>query len=268
MNRNKAALASTLLGVGPGGGGLKKLTISHDGTDFKENGPIKALFNPHEISRSRSVSWEAPGTAGNGSEWSWTGLQQEFSSMEPATLSVELFFDTYEWRPGVPVPPRATPSARAQAISFLTPPNPFQTGNASDVTALTSRVAKLAEVDTELHRPPLCTLSWGAFSEIFTGVLTRLDERFTMFLDDGTPVRATVSCSFVESLTDAQLKERELHSSDVDKTWTVRRGDTLHSIASAEYGNPRHWRHIASANGIVNPRDLRPGMVLAIPRVS
>ncbi|WP_327343099.1 LysM peptidoglycan-binding domain-containing protein [Streptomyces europaeiscabiei] len=260
MTLNKAALASTLLGIGPGGGGLQKLTISHDGTDFEENGPIEALFNPHEISRSRSVSWHAPKTAGKGSQWTWSGLQQEFSSMEPATLSVELFFDTYE--------SRASASAWTQATSFVLPPNPFQTGDATDVTALTRRVAGLAEVDTELHRPPRCTLSWGAFSEIFTGVLTRLDERFTMFLPDGTPVRATVSCSFVESLTEAQLKERELHSSDVDKTWTVRRNDTLHSIAAAEYGDPRRWRHIASANGIDNPRDLRPGMVLTIPRVS
>jgi hypothetical protein len=260
MTLNKAALASTLLGVGPGGGGLQKLTISHDGTDFKENGPIEALFNPHEISRSRSVSWEAPKTAGKGSDWTWTGLQQEFSSMEPATLSIELFFDTYE--------SRESASAWAQVTSFVVPPNPFQTGDATDVTALTGRVARLAEVDTELHRPPRCTLSWGAFSEIFTGVLTRLDERFTMFLPDGTPVRATVSCGFVESLTDAQLKERELHSADVDKTWTVRRNDTLHSIAAAEYGDPRRWRHIAAANGIVNPRDLRPGTALTIPRVS
>lgn len=146
MTLNKAALASTLLGVGPGGGGLQKLTISHDGTDFKENGPIEALFNPHEISRSRSVSWEAPKTAGKGSEWTWTGLQQEFSSMEPATLSIELFFDTYE--------SRASASAWAQVTSFVVPPNPFQRGDATDVTALTGRVAGLAEVDTELHRPP------------------------------------------------------------------------------------------------------------------
>ncbi|MDW4909509.1 LysM peptidoglycan-binding domain-containing protein [Streptomyces sp. ADMS] len=258
MTFNKAAgLASTLLGVGPGGGGLQKLTISHDGTDFADNGPIEALFNPHEISRSRSVTWEASDPAWGA--WTWSGLQHEFGAVQPATLSLELFFDTYE--------SRASASAWARATSFVTPPNPFQTGDATDVTALTSRVARLAEVDTELHRPPQCTLSWGEFSEIFTGVLTRLDERFTMFLPDGTPVRATLSCSFVESLTDAQLRERELHSADVDKTWTVRRNDTLHSIAAAEYRDPRLWRHIASANGIVNPRDLRPGMVLTIPRL-
>ncbi|MFY1698906.1 MULTISPECIES: LysM peptidoglycan-binding domain-containing protein [unclassified Solwaraspora] len=260
MSLNKAGLASAALGFGPGGGGLQKLTIAHDGTDFDRNGPIEALFNPHEITRSRSVNWHAHESAGKGSAWTWSGLQQEFAAMQPATLSLELFFDTYE--------SRAEASMWARATSLVTPPNPFQTGDATDVTVLTNRVARLAEFDKELHRPPLCTLSWGAFADIFTGVLTQISERFTMFLPDGTPVRATVSCSFVESLTDAQLKERELHSSDVHKTWVVRRNDTLHSIAAAEYRDPRLWRHIASANGIVNPRDLRPGTVLTIPRLS
>ncbi|MEU6535390.1 LysM peptidoglycan-binding domain-containing protein [Streptomyces sp. NPDC047000] len=258
MTFNKAALASTLLGAGPGGGGLQKLTISHDGADCAENGPIEALFNPYEISRSRSVVWEAPDQAWG--SWTWGGLQHEFGTVEPATLSVVLFFDTYE--------SRAQASAWSRVTSFVTPANPFQTGDSTDVTALTGRVALLAEVDTELHRPPQCTLSWGSFSEIFTGVLTQLDERFTMFLADGTPVRATVSCTFVESLTDAQLRERELHSADVDKTWTVRRNDTLHGIAAAEYGDPRLWRHIAAANGIVNPRNLTPGTVLTVPRLA
>jgi nucleoid-associated protein YgaU len=47
----------------------------------------------------------------------------------------------------------------------------------------------------------------------------------------------------------------------------VRRNDTLHSIAAEEYRDPALWRHIAKANGIVNPRDLKPGTVLTIPRL-
>lgn len=260
MSLNKAGLANTLLGLGPGGGGLKKLTITHDGHDGGDGpaatatgtgtgkGQIEALFNPREISRSRSVSWDGQGT------------QQQFVSVQPATLSIELFFDTYE--------SRAAASTWAQVASFVTPANPFQTGDATDVTTLTARVANLAKVDKELHRPPLCTLSWGAFENIFTGVLTQVAERFTMFLPDGTPVRATLSCSFVESLTVAEARRGELHSADVVKTWLVCRNDTLHGIAAAQYGDPRRWRHIAAANGIVNPRDLRPGTVLTIPRLS
>jgi len=260
MALNKASLASELLGFGPGGGGLQKLRITHNGRDFKKNGPIEALFNPNEISRSRSVSWHQKNTASQGSGWTWSDMEQEFLSVEPETLSISLFFDTYE--------SRVQASDWKQIASFVQPVNPFQTSDATDVTKLTRRVAKLAEVDRELHHPPVCRLSWGAFRNIFTGVLTQLDQQFTKFLADGTPVRATLSCSFVESLTRADVRAREMNSADVVKTRVVRRNDTLHSLAAEEYRDPSRWRHIASANGIVNPRNLEPGMVLTIPKLS
>jgi len=259
MAINKARVASELLGLGPGGGGLRKLKIKHDGQDCVRNGPIEALFNPHEITRSRSVEWNRHKLAPGG-RWSGSRPEQEIGTVAPETLSLDLFFDTYE--------SRANTSGWKQAASFVVPTNPFQSSDATDVTKLTARVVKLAEVDKELHRPPLCRLSWGAFTDIFTGVLTQLDQRFTMFLADGTPVRATLSCSFLEARTQADALARELHSADVVKSRTVRRNDTLHSLAAEEYGDSRLWRHIATANGIVNPRDLQPGTVLTIPKLS
>jgi nucleoid-associated protein YgaU len=53
----------------------------------------------------------------------------------------------------------------------------------------------------------------------------------------------------------------------VAKTRQVRRNDTLHCIAAEEYRDPALWRHIARANGIINPRHLEPGVVLTIPRL-
>jgi len=259
MALNKAGLASELLGLGPGGGGLRKLTISHDGEDARRGGPIEALFNPSEISRSRSVSWDQRARAAQGSGWSAVDMEQVFLAVEAETLSIELFFDTSE--------SRQQASAWTRAASFVQPPNPFQTSDATDVTELTKRVALLAEVDRELHRPPICRLSWGSFTEIFTGVLTQLNQRITRFLPDGTPVRATVSTTFVEAVTRAAVRARELHSADVVKTRVVRRNDTLHRLAAEEYLDPRLWRHIATANGLVNPRDLRPGTVLIIPKL-
>jgi hypothetical protein len=260
MALNKASLASDLVGLGPGGGGLRKLRITHNGADCTENGPIEALFNPQEISRSRSVSWEQRKTVSHGSGLTSSNMEHEFLAVEPETLSLALFFDTYE--------SRTQASGWKRAASFVQPANPLQTGDATDVTHLTKRVAKLAEVDRELHHPPICQLSWGAYTNIFTGVLSELDQRFTLFLADGTPVRATLSCSFVESSTEADVRAHELNSADVVKTRVVRRNDTLHSLAAAEYRDPRLWRHIANANGIVNPRDLKPGTVLTIPKLS
>ncbi len=260
MALNPASAASELLGLGPGGGGLQKLRITHNGQDCTKNGPIEALFNPHELNRSRSVSWQQKQAASQGGGWTWSDMEQEFLAVAPETLSIELFFDTYE--------SRSQASDWKRAASFVQPVNPFQTSDATDVTKLTRRVAKLAEVDRELHHPPICRLSWGALTNIFTGVLTNLDQRFTLFLADGTPVRATLTCSFIESPTPAQVRAREMNSADVVKTRVVQRNDTLHSLAAEEYHDPSLWRHIARANGIVNPRELKPGTVLTIPKLA
>jgi nucleoid-associated protein YgaU len=89
-----------------------------------------------------------------------------------------------------------------------------------------------------------------------------------MFIADGTPVRATLTCSFDELDTLAKQRALEGHSADVVKTRVVHRNDTVHKIAAEEYGDPSLWRHIARANGILNPRELRPGAVVTIAKLT
>ena len=256
MAVNKAKLASELVGLGSGGGSLEKLTINYYRYDKRKLGKVEALFNPTEIGISRSVSYE-PKQVASRLDAGYFSVVQELRAIEPATLSIDLFFDTYESRSDAG-------SWKRAAASMLSPLNPFQSGDSSPVTHLTSQVEDLAIADTELHRPPLCSLRWGRF-DIFQGVLSNLDQRFTMFLSDGTPVRATLSCTFIEYTTESHM--RELHSSDVAKTRIVRRDDTLQSIAAEQYGDPTLWRAIAKANGIVNPRAVQPGTVLMIPKL-
>lgn len=49
-------------------------------------------------------------------------------------------------------------------------------------------------------------------------------------------------------------------------TYTVKRGDTLSAIAGRLLGDPDRWREIASSNGIRDPRKLKVGTRLKIPR--
>jgi hypothetical protein len=226
-------------GVQPVVGGLEKLSLTYWQHDGALGGPIEALFNPQEISRTRTVSWQrVPRLALDNSR---SAGEQQFLSAGSETLAITLFFDTYE-------------------------PRRWAGNIESDVSRITGEFVKLAEVDRDLHRPPLCHLSWGTFS-IFTGVLTSLTEQFTMFRADGTPVRATLACAFAESPDPAHPRARELNSADVHKTRVLRSGDTLHSLAAEEYGDPAMWRHIALANGILNPRSVPAGTVLALPKL-
>lgn len=254
MAINKGKLASEVLGLGSGGGGLEKLKIEFEDKLGKFSGEIEALFNPEELSFSRQAKWEHERLASKGIVSDFGA--QRFISSDPETLSVQLFFDTYE--------SRSDKLTLGHLKAAVVPTNPFSSSpEATSVKEHTERLVNLIRVNQELHRPPQCKLRWGEY-EFFRGVLTELSHKFTMFMPDGMPVRATVDCTFVEYFTESFALE--LHSADVPKTRVARRHDTLQSLAAEEYNDPALWRHIARANKIINPRlQLSPGDVLIIP---
>jgi len=50
------------------------------------------------------------------------------------------------------------------------------------------------------------------------------------------------------------------------KHWMVKKGDTIQKIAAKFYGSSKKWHLIASANGIRDPKHLKIGQVLTIPK--
>jgi LysM repeat protein len=200
---------------------LEKAVITPNGGQ-----PIPVLFNPTQYSLDKSNQIAEIGIPGLGAPI----LQYVRGNVR--TLSMELFFDTYEQQ--------------------------------TDVREHTNRIYELLAIDSDTHVPPVCTFTWGEFN--FQFVLDRVGGRFTLFLSDGTPVRATLTVTLKE-FTDVAVEVRAnpTQSADHTKTSTVKRGDTLSSIAAAEYGDPAAWRPIAQANRIDNPRVLEPGRLLVIP---
>jgi nucleoid-associated protein YgaU len=222
--------------------GLSKLTIIPEKKDtklvFDKSDGIEALFNPKLLTFNRSISWESARAAQRDVP------ELEFTTAQPATLSLELIFDTYD-----------TPSPAKEDVR----------------KKYTVRIFHLTTVEKHgnKHRPPVCRLRWGEAGDFFDGVLEKLDQKFTMFLEDGTPVRATLTCSFKEWRTnDEDRKKQILQSPDVAKRWIVKRGDTLSAIAAQEYLDPSMWRPIAARNNLDDPLDLTPGRVLLIPALT
>ncbi|MEE4218648.1 MAG: LysM peptidoglycan-binding domain-containing protein [Xanthomonadales bacterium] len=204
---------------------------------FERGNAISALFNPNKLTFSKAVGWQAQ----NAAQRDVPELQ--FTNAEPRTLSVDLFFDTYN-------------SGDVQK---------------KDVRDDTSKLLHLCTVEThgDKHRPPVCRLSWGSVGVFFQGVLERLEQQFTLFMEDGTPVRAMSGCTFKEWRTNYEdLNRQATESSDVAKMRTLKRGETLSSIAAEEYRDPGLWRAIADENGIDDPLCLLPGTVLMIPRLA
>lgn len=200
---------------------LQKATIENLDTSTK----FSVLFNPREYQVEKSAQWEPQKNPGSNAP------ELQFTTGNSMTLSMELFFDTYEQK--------------------------------ADVREYTEKLMGLATVDPDAHRPPLCLFVWGSFS--FKGVLERVSQRFTMFTTDGIPVRATCSVTFKEAAT-ASVQE-PTNSPDHTKRRTVKQGETLSLIASQEYDNSSEWRRIADANGIRDPLDVKPGQVLTIPPI-
>ncbi|ELZ32518.1 peptidoglycan-binding lysin domain-containing protein [Halogeometricum pallidum JCM 14848] len=189
---------------------------------------VTVTFNPAEYKLVTDVNYRQQNTAGR------TTADPQFAGGKPETLSMTLLFDTYERRLDV----------REE---------------------YTNKLDALLTKSEERHAPPSCRFIWGTFG--FVGHLMSADKTFTMFLPDGTPVRASVGISFtgLQLGRDEQKGGGAEETTDQTRTRTVVQGDTLWAISGEEYGDPTEWRRIANANGIEDPKKLRVGTVLVIP---
>lgn len=132
-----------------------------------------------------------------------------------------------------------------------------------------TKVRDLMKVKPESHAPPVVNFVWGKDEKnAFKGVIESLNITYTLFSPEGTPLRAKLSLTLKEYRpVEIQLKDPPRSSPDVEKTWVVRRGDKYSSIAAAVYRDPAQWRAIAEANEVNDPRVLRPGTVLTLPKI-
>ena len=187
---------------------------------------IEVLFNPSQVAIAKS-GW---------TKSSETGI---VAVNDPATLTLDLFFDT--------------------TLVRFPPPN---------VQNYTKAVYNLTNVIGSLNRPPRCKLVWGIISGkdsvlLPDGLLQQVTKTLTHFLEDGTPVRARLSCTFIE-WTDPETQKKIQNPID-DPVRIVRQGETLTSIAAEEYNDPTLWRLIADVNQLSNPRKLIPGSQITVP---
>jgi hypothetical protein len=196
---------------------------------------IKVLFNPTQYQVSESNQFSEVAIPGVGAP------PLQFVRGTARTLSMQLFFDTYD-------------------------PVQSNVKQGSDVRKYTDQIVGLLAVDSDKHAPPICRFSWAHFA--FVGVLEKADQTFTLFMPDGTPVRATIDVTFKELGQEQADQAGRLFSADFAKHYVVRRGDTLSNIAADKYGDPAKWRPIAEENGLDDPLALEPGQVLVIPAVA
>lgn len=195
---------------------------------------IEVMINPESYHLSCGTSY---------SEKKIPGLSvpvNQYISGESMTMDMTLIFDTY------------------------LPPTPLNAEGGTNVADKTKPVRDLTFPDGTLHRPPTVAFCWGTLQ--FKGIVTNVRETYTMFLSDGTPVRARAELSFRSvSDPDAAKRQTPFESPDRTKIRIIREHEQLWNYAYLEYGDAAKWREIARANGIMNPLDLKPGMQIRLP---
>ncbi len=210
--------------------GLTKAVLVVVKPPNQTNPIIQLCFNPTEYQRSKANTFAEIGIPGLESP------PIQYVKGEAEKLTVELLADTSD--------------------------------TLTDVrTRYTDPIRELMNINPDLHAPPVVKLSWG--SESFTGVVESVNLTFVLFTPQGIPLRAKIGLTLKEYRPAAlQVPQTPKNSPNVDKSYVVRRGDTLSGIASAQYGDPTQWRAIAQANAIVDPRYLKPGLKLTVPKLS
>lgn len=194
---------------------------------------VPCMFNPYEyrITKTNSFSQQPK----NDSDVT----QAEFQSAGPQTLTLSLYFDTYE------------------------------TGE--DVSQTTRKLWKLMMTKTQRQSrrgkkvpPPQVAFEWGVF--FFVAYITSMTQTFTLFKQDGTPVRAKVDVTFTQYVdVDDYPSQAARGGTFYEQAWRVIAGERLDTIAGEVYGDPQKWRLIAERNHITNPYALQPGQILQIP---
>ena len=203
------------------------------------SGELEFQFNPSKYTLTRSASWtHAPKSSGITAT-----AAQYVGESSPAEIKIDdILFDAYE-----------------DLIGDVSP----------DVKMLLDWTKPTADsINKKKPQPPILQFDWGGNPALdeFKGYLESVTATYTMFNKAGKPIRAKCSIS-LKSVTKLGKKGQNPTSGALEsrRTHMVIEGESLHSIAFAEYGLPRYWRALAAFNNIDDPLRLRPGVRVLLP---
>ena len=221
-------------------GKLEKLQIQafKDPKFSQKAGEVfKVMFNPEKYSRTFAIEYneqQAMGTSGGG---------PAYSKSLPESIKLEFIFDGTG---AVPAP---------------------SGGSVKTVDQWLNGFKEVAfDYNGEIHSSNYLVVSWGSL--VFKCRLQQYSVDYTLFKEDGTPLRAKVSADFKE-FTDPETvsKESANSSPDLSHVHTFLAGDSLHNLCFRIYDDPSLFLEVARINEIVNFRDIKPGTRVYFPPI-
>jgi hypothetical protein len=199
---------------------LAKAVILNTNTNER----IPVMYNPEQFTLDQGNNFAEIGIPG------LNAPPIQYIRGKGRTLSMDLFFDTYE--------------------------------RGGDVRDFTSKITGLLDRVGNTAAPPILLFTMGQFS--FRCVLMEAGQRFTMFARDGTPVRSILAVRFHEYV-EAQVEVQRGIFIGPPTIRNIVQGDTVSAIAGRTLGDPARWREIADANNIEDPFHLLAGTAVIVP---
>jgi nucleoid-associated protein YgaU len=196
---------------------------------------IKFLFNPKDLSFSKSARWTRQAQPAASSSSTPT-----FGGSEPATLTVEMFLD-------------ATDDMSDKVVATIE----------QLMKACVPTPSSLADKPT----PPWVVFRWGGL-QAFPSVVKSVNGKFTLFTPGGIPVRAVCTVVMEEVSAEVTAQNPPSGAKTATNMHVLVDGDTLASVAYKHYGNAAAWRAIAEANDIDDPMRLPVGTALLVPSLA
>jgi hypothetical protein len=162
-----------------------KFTIGNldDGGDIT----VEAQFNPKELQIDSPISWREHRAIGRKS---FATKPMEFDAMGAETIKVELLFDAYE-------------------------------ENSDFVVNAIAALKSLASVIDSKDRPSYCVAKWGT-QDKFPCVIESISVKYTMFMPDGTPVRATATVGLKSAIRPIVTDDDKKRESDFERQSRMR----------------------------------------------
>jgi hypothetical protein len=197
---------------------------------------LRFKYNPEQYTVEKSAEWTRPRAPGAEST-----PDPDYTTTNPTRLTMEIFFDAFEEVAG-------DVSKDVDTLLTWTKPTPV------------SRA-------TGTPQPPLLMFQWGSSSALsgFRGFLKSVSARYTLFRIDGTPIRATCNITLEEVPQETARQNPTSGTRPGMRVHVLTEGETLHSVAWAEYRQARYWRGLAAFNGIDDPLRIEPGTSLLLP---
>jgi nucleoid-associated protein YgaU len=203
------------------------------------NGEVRFQYNPTKYQVAKAIQWKAK------DQKAVDAPPLEFVAGQGRTVTMELLMDDYEGKDEDGKPAEKVVKRVEQLNKFTV----VNEGNAKDAAKA---------------RPPCVMFMWANEHAQFKAVIKTLNVTYTLFHEDGSPARATVSLSLQEWVDPPQPQNPTSMGSVGLRSHRVIAGDTLDNIAYEELGAASRWKFIAELNNLDDPLSIQPGQHLVI----